>query len=230
MNRKLYFGIMFLIILSSCFVVNIFPLYTPETLTKMPGLDGEWNSKKETWIFEFNDSAKIYKLTLISSKTEPINMTEEMAIAAETDSTIKTDTAITLLETYEVGIVCLNGSYFMDLYPKEHNKCSQCSGNSAWWESHHLRVHTISKLIIEDDSLQICMLNNDWVEEQLDETEGEASNTEFPLLKALRINDDQIILTGNPEALQEFCAKNSTDTLIFPFPEAAFKKYKIDTK
>ena len=111
-----------LLILTSCGVFSLFPIYTDKTTVYFPELIGKWQQANETTTFiEFEqyDSAKnYYRLTVTDEK-------EGKEIL------------------FEGRIAQIGRDYFMDFYPI----CQDCFVNDTY-EWYYLPMHTFSKIQI----------------------------------------------------------------------------------
>ncbi len=96
------------------------------------------------------------------------------------------------------------GSYlFLDLYPQEPDI------KNDFYKFHLIPAHTFSRVWIEEDTLHLSMLDNDWLRDMIDQGE---LNIEHERL------DGGIVLTTATDILQEFVVRHAEDDRAFPVP------------
>ena len=162
-------------------IPSLHPLYTDQDLVFEPRLVGTWVGEDEddTWVFE-KSGEKQYELTFT-----------EDGVPAK----------------FEVHLVNLGGSLFMDFYPQELD-IEADTDNEFYW-LHWIPAHTFARVSIEEDVLRMEMLDADWVDTSL--AEGEVK------IKHERVNDN-IVLTASTKKLQPFMLECTEDEDAFADP------------
>jgi hypothetical protein len=110
-------------------------------------------------------------------------------------------------EKFRAQLVRLGDFLFLDLSPE-----AQANENNVRWWFHLIAGHSFSKVKITKDTLQLTLLNEDWLEKKI-------LAKEVPL--AHEYIDDRLILTGSTEELQAFVKKYGADKEAFPTDEEA---------
>ena len=97
---------------------------------------------------------------------------------------------------FEARVVRLGASNFMDIYPQ-----SSKEGNE-FYRAHFTRSHTIARVEISQDSIEMAFLNARWLKAKMDE-----KSVDTPCVKA----DDTLMLTGTTEEVQELVFSHAND-------------------
>ncbi len=218
MNTKfVVFAFFSLSILFQSCIPSLHPLYTEDKLVLIEDLLGIWTAdtldvedKKmkitinnddgphsETWSFE-KGSNKNYKLIHSDTKGKAAR--------------------------FNVHVVKLGVHYFLDFYRADPEKSDFEKHNISFdpdrlndLETFHLfPVHTFAKLEITDEHLKISMFDYEFVEKLFKE-------------KRIRIKhenvDDHIVLTAQPEELQQFLSKYADEAEAFMDPTTLKRKF-----
>lgn len=177
------------LVLFGCVVPSLNPLYMDQDLIVLSGLEGSWiDQYNGFWKFEkSNDNS--YRLSYAK------------------DSEPKEAEAI-----FDAHIIRLENHIFMDLYPKE-GAFRDDKGIEAF---HYVPTHTISKVQLHGDSLEINMLNPDWI------TEMDDNRLIFVGHEQMK---DGILLTANSKDLQKFINAYADDSEAFQKPAWQLKRY-----
>lgn len=217
MNSKLILLSFFIssLFIQSC-IPSLHPLYTEDKLVLIEDLLGIWTAdtltiedKKlkitiknddgdypELWSFE-KGVGKTYKLIHVDGKGKAAR--------------------------FETHIVQLGKNYFMDFYRTDPGK-SDKEQYSFGFDNEHLNglealhllpVHTFAKLEFTDEHLKISMFNHDFVEKLFKE-------------KRIRLKhelvDETIVLTAQPDELQQFLSKYADEEEAFLEPTTLKRK------
>lgn len=112
---------------------------------------------------------------------------------------------------FEAHLGKLGDATFLDLYPHMPETSNDLQ------KGHLLAVHTISRVWIGSDTLQIVMLDHAWLKKIL-ERDSEK-------VKHERVGD-QIVLTASTEELQKFVKRYADDPEAFPQRTAGLIRQK----
>jgi hypothetical protein len=163
------------------FVVSLQPFYTKVDLEADPGLSGTWRDKEGDVSFAFEAGAeKDYAL-----------------VVKETDGERETSSE------FEAHLMHLGGWWFIDLFPK--NK----SGEEEFYRVHFFRGHSIARVELGQDSMQMAFLSASWLRARIDE-----KSIDTPHERA----DETLLLTGTTEEVQELAYLYANDEKAFAHP------------
>ncbi len=101
---------------------------------------------------------------------------------------------------FEARVVRLGAFDFMDIYPQ-----SSKEGNESY-RAHFTRSHTIARVEISQDSIQMAFLSARWLKAKMDE-----KSVDTPCVKV----DDTLMLTGTTEEAQELVFSHANDDRAF---------------
>jgi hypothetical protein len=167
------------------FVVSLQPFYTQLDLEADARLNGMWSDKEGDVTFSIEqgtEKGKENEYRVVVKEKE-----EEQEVSGE----------------FEARVVRLGGSDFLDLYPE-----SSKEGND-FYRLHFMRAHTIARVDIQEDSIQLAFLSASWLKAGLDE-----KSVDTPCMKV----DDSLLLTGTTEDLQELVFSHTNDDEAFGDP------------
>ncbi len=167
------------------FIMSLQPLYTQLDLEADSRLNGMWTDKEGDVTFSFEEGAeegkeKAYTL-VVKDKDEGQEESGE----------------------FDVRLVRLGASYFLDIYPR-----SSKEGNE-FYRAHFTRAHTIARVEINQDSIQMAFLSASWLKAKMMEKSVDA-----PYVKT----EDALLLTGTTEEVQELVFSHANDDEAFPDP------------
>jgi hypothetical protein len=163
------------------FVVSLQPFYTKVDLEADPGLSGSWRDKEGDVSFVFEaGTEKEYALVV-----------KEIDGERETSG------------EFEAHLMHLGGSWFIDLFPK--NK----SGEGEFYRVHFFRGHSIARVELGQDSMQMAFLSARWLSSRIDER-----SIDTPHERA----DETLLLTGTTEEVQELAYIYANDERAFADP------------
>jgi len=104
---------------------------------------------------------------------------------------------------FEVRVVRLGTYHFLDIYPQSSKE------GSDFYRLHFTRAHTFARLEINEDSIQLAFLSASWLEAKMDE-----KSVDTPCVKV----DDELLLTGTTEEVQEFVFSYASNDEAFANP------------
>ncbi len=163
------------------FVVSLQPFYSKVDLEANPGLAGTWRDKEGCVSFTFEAGAeKEYTLVVKERKGEQETSGE-----------------------FEAHLMRLGGSLFIDFFPENN------SGEDEFHRVHFFRGHSIARVELEQDSMQMTFLNASWLNAQIEE-----NAIDTPHVKA----DGSLLLTGTTEEVQELAYLYANDEKAFADP------------
>jgi len=163
------------------FVVSLQPFYTKADLETHPGLTGSWKDEDGEVTFTF-DAATEKDYTLIVKEREG-----EQETSGE----------------FEAHLIRLGGWWFIDFFPKNN------SGEDTFHRVHFFRGHSIARVELRQDSLQMAFLNATWLSARIEE-----KSIDTPHEKA----DGSLLLTGSTEEVQELAYLYGNDEKAFAEP------------
>ena len=159
------------------FITSLQPFYTQLDLEADSRLNGIWSDKEGDVTFSFKErkeeEGKEYKLVVKEKDGE-------QEVSGE----------------FEARVVRLGAFDFMDVYPQ-----SSKEGNE-FYRAHFTRAHTIARVEISQDSIQMAFLSARWLKAKLDE-----ESVDTPCVKV----DDTLMLTGTTEEVQELVFSHAND-------------------
>jgi len=163
------------------FVVSLQPFYTKVDLEADPGLTGSWTDKEGDVTFTFEaGTEKQYKLVVKEKEGEQETSGE-----------------------FEAHLIRLGGSWFIDFFPEND------SGEDEFHRIHFFRGHSIARVELGQDSLQMAFLSARWVSARIEE-----KSIDTPHEKV----DGSLLLTGTTEELQQLANLYANDEKAFADP------------
>ena len=162
----------------SLFTTSLQPFYTQLDLEADSRLNGLWSDKEGEVTFSFEErkekgKEKEYKLVVKEKDGE-------QEVSGE----------------FEARVVRLGAFYFLDIYPQ-----SSKEGNE-FYRAHFTRAHTIARVEISQDSIQMAFLSARWLKAKMDE-----KSVDTPCVEA----DDTLMLTGTTQEVQELVFSHAND-------------------
>jgi hypothetical protein len=167
------------------FVMSLEPFYTDVDLQSDSRLNETWTDKEGDVTFAFEQGRekgkeKVYELVVKEKDGE-------QQVSGK----------------FEVRLVQLGAFWFLDIYPKSSE------GVSEFYRMHFIRAHTIARVEIKQDSIQMAFLNASWLKAKIKE-----NSVDTPYVKA----NDALLLTGTTEELQELVLRYANDDQAFADP------------
>jgi hypothetical protein len=176
------------------FVESLQPSYTPLDLETDSRLNGTWSYEEGDVTFSFEQGKekgkeKEYKLVVKEKDGE-----QEVS------------------SVFEARVVRLGAFCFLDIYPHSTEE-----GNE-FYRGHFIRAHTIVRVEIKQDSIQMAFLSASWLKVKMEE-----NSVDTPYVKA----DDTVLLTGNTQEVQELVLSCANDDEAFADP-VLLKKQRVE--
>jgi hypothetical protein len=165
----------------SVFVVSLNPFYSQLDLEADSGWVGTWGDKDGEVSFTFEAGPE----------------KEYTLVVKEKDGEKETS------GEFEAHFMRLGGSLFIDLFPKNND------GEDAFHRVHFFRGHSIARVELEQDSMQLAFLSASWLSAQIEE-----KSIDTPHEKA----DGSLLLTGTTEEVQELANLHANDEKAFVEP------------
>jgi len=163
------------------FAVSLQPFYTKVDLEVDPGLVGTWKDAEGDVSFTFGaETEKEYTL-----------------VVKERDGEQETS------GEFEAHLMHLGGSWFIDFFPKNN------SAGDGFYRVHFFRGHSIARVDLRQDSMQMAFLSASWLKAQIEE-----KSIDTPHAKA----DGSLLLTGTTEEVQELAYLYANDEKAFGDP------------
>jgi len=163
------------------FALSLQPFYTPVDLETDQALAGAWTTKEGDVTFSFEQmKGKEYKLVVKEREGEK-----------ETNS------------QFEAHLVRLGSNLFLDFLP------NGASEGSEFYQMHLFRAHSIARIELSRDTLQMAFLDGSWLKKKIDEKSVDISHERM---------DGTLLLTGATEEVQDLVFLHSNDSEAFPEP------------
>jgi hypothetical protein len=163
------------------FVVSLRPFYTKLDLEADPRLIGTWRDPEGDVSFTFEaGTEKEYALVV-----------KEREGGQETSG------------EFEAHLLRLGGSWFIDFFPKNNN------GEDEFHRVHFFRGHSIARVELGQDSMQMAFLSAGWLRARIEE-----KSIDTPHENA----DGSLLLTGRTEEVQELANLYANDEKAFADP------------
>lgn len=166
----------------SPFITSLQPLYTQLDLEADSRLNGNWSDKEGDVTFSFEE------------RKEEGKEKEYKLVVEEKDGEQKVS------GEFEARVVGLGAFYFLDIYPQ-----SSKEGNE-FYRAHFARVHTIARVEINQDSIQMAFLSASWLKARIEE-----KSVDTPCVEV----DDTLMLTGTTKEVQELVFSHANDDEAF---------------
>jgi hypothetical protein len=99
--------------------------------------------------------------------------------------------------SFEARLTELDGAMFLDLYPQA----------SDYDPGLHLPVHTLARLTIEEDTISIALMMDDWLRQSIDQHDLNLAHE--------RLADGAIVLTAPTRELQSFIKSHANSREAF---------------
>ena len=176
--------------LFSC-VWSLQPLFEEKDLVFEPGLVGTWKSaeSEDTWTFERTQNSNAY--VLIFHQAEFGGMGSEKTVPGDT-------------VRFEAGLGRLGGHLFIDLIPEQTGNPQVRNDLFNW---HFIRAHSVARVRLEKDELELADLNEDWLEKAI-----QSGKVKIAHARA----EDGLVVTAPTKELQKLVVKYAEDKEAFP--------------
>lgn len=163
----------------SVFVLSLQPSYTPADLQTDQGLEGLWTVTGGDATFCF----------------EPGQQKDYTVTVKETDGG-RVATA-----EFEAHLIRVGAFWFLDFLPNAE------AGGSEFYQMHLFRAHSIARLEVSRDKLQMAFLDSGWLQKTIDEKSVDIS---------FQKTDGTLLLTGTTEEVQDLLFLHGNDDGAFP--------------
>ncbi len=191
-RRGIYYSVVIIgsvLLLSSCGIFSLHPLFKDENLIVKNELIGTWQSATESGLAVMIDS-------IGHSKYEFVMIDGEDTV------------------DFEMGLLQLNNQYFIDLYPTE--ECNFPSGGNCdmleMMVRNYIPVHTFMKLDYTNGTLILTEFDNERLIDLF-------SNNRIRLPHEMINEDEYVVITASTEDLQKFISRYANDEEAFNEPE-----------
>jgi len=183
--------IIIILFLAGC-IPSIHPLYTSKDVVFNPLLVGDWFEKDNSnrWKFERSGDT-LYKLTYF-------------------ENGVFGNDSIETLSEFDVHLIRLDGTYFIDLYPGDNSHIPI----SGLLSSTLLPVHTFAKLLFRNGEFKISFFSSEWLKQSI---------LDKKLNIAYEKTNDLIVLTAPTKDLQEMVLSNVDNPDAFIEPKTLTK-------
>jgi hypothetical protein len=163
------------------FVVSLSPFYSKPDLQTDLRLAGTWTDPEGDVRFTFEaGTEKEYRLVVKEREGEQETSGE-----------------------FAAHLIRLGGSWFIDFFPKDN------SGEAGFHRLHFFRGHSIARVELGHDSMQMAFFSANWLGAQIEE-----KTIDTPHIKA----DGSLLLTGTTEEVQELADLYANDEKAFADP------------
>ena len=199
--KFLKWGILGLAVMTwlSC-VVSLQPLFDDGYLVSEPGLIGTWKvaDDADTWTFEKAERME-YLLTQRQAEYDL-----EKPVGSETPSQkVPGDTV-----RFRARLGRLGAGLFLDLIPTEQGNPEV---RNDLYNAHMVPGHTLARIWLDQDSLRIVFLDEEWLTEAIKD-----GRIALPFVEA----EGFLVLTAPTSGLQTFILKYGGDKRAFPLQSA----------
>jgi len=166
---------------SSGFALSLQPSYTPADAELDLGLVGAWTTKEGDVTFRFEQGeGKSYKVAV-----------------TETDGGKESSAE------FEAHLMRLGGFSFLDFFP------NTVPGGSDFLLLHLLRAHSIARVELSPDMLQMAFFDGGWLQKKIKEKSVDVSYQE---------TNGMLLLTGPTDEVQNLLFLHGNDSEAFPDP------------
>lgn len=188
MKTRIFIYLLIAVMISSCGVVSLHPLFTKETLIFRNDMLGEWidkNSERSEWKFEKDNDKESpgYLMTYSGEKA----LSDELEIYQ-----------------YDVHLVKLDQYYFLDF---ERVLSEEEESNYFSNIAPLLPAHSFAKIEFKDNEMKLYFFDAENLEKLLEQQKIR--------IKHERLKDDTFVLTASSEELQKFVVKYANQAEAF---------------
>jgi len=176
------------------FVMSLQPVYTRIDLETDSRLIGQWRDEEGEVTFSFEQGTEKGKENEYKLVVKEKNGDKEVS------------------GEFEAHIVRLGRTCFLDIYPQSSE------GGSEFYRMHFARAHTMARIEIGEDSVQLEFLSAESLKTKIDEKSVDTPCAEV---------DGALLLTGTTEEVQEFLFSEENDDKGFVDP-LRLQKVKVE--
>ena len=163
------------------FVLALEPFYTPADLQSDQALVGAWATTEDDATFNFEPGEGQKYRVVVKEKDEGRESSAE----------------------FEAHLMRLGGLWFIDFLPNGE------TAGSEFYQRHLFRAHSIARIDLSQDTLQMTFLDATWLEKKIDEKAVDISHQKV---------DGMLLLTGTTEEVQDLLFLHGNDDEAFPDP------------
>lgn len=163
------------------FVLSLEPFYTPADLQSDQALLGAWTTTEGDATFNFEPGEGQKYRVVVKEKDEGRESSAE----------------------FEAHLMRLGALWFIDFLPNGE------TAGSEFYQRHLFRAHSIARIDLSQDTLQMTFLDATWLEKKIDEKAVDLSHQKV---------DGTLLLTGSTEEVQDLLFLHGNDDGAFPDP------------
>jgi hypothetical protein len=188
------------ILVSSCILSSLFPLFKESDLIRDDRIIGSWLAEQredyiEYWTFEWLDTAETGQGFFGQDEWAEYNTGKTYRVTVSENS-LEQDFAANLLE--------LDGKTYIDFYPVDF----EIEHNFLAW--HMVPVHLFAQIEIAGNKLIFYWFDPDYFAEQIEQNKVKISHVN---------NNGQILITASTNELQKFVKKYGRDVINYSEPD-----------
>lgn len=176
------------LLLNGCLLTSFNPFFKPADVVTNNLLLGDWIGKNA--LLTFSQLENSAYLVNYKDCEDPYNAPDDYSTCTVADLT--------------VNLIKLGDNYFFDVYPRNY-----LNSDNLFLNLHVRPAHSLAKVKIEKNRLEIRMVSYSWVQEHLENSKEKLSHIKV---------DDLITLTATIEELQAFVLKHQNDPGFFDDP------------
>lgn len=211
-NRFIAILLGIMLLSSGCMVISVYPFYSGDLVRFDQSLVGRWDAGAgEYWEFSKKQDDDRYLITII----------DDEVIVGIMEGTLFDAGGYTFMDMYpwdfEYKQVVQGFEYLVESLGDSVSSSVDFDADydvgtemDLWWNNMHLMpTHSVLRVVKKDaDTLQLAMLDVEWLTDQLKENPGLISY-ELPGQESSDImgEDDPILLTASTKELQRFIAR-----------------------
>ena len=166
---------------SGGFVLSLEPSYMPANLESDQALLGAWTTTEGDATFNFEQGEGQKYRVVVKEKDEGRESSAE----------------------FEAHLMRLGALWFIDFLPNGE------AGGSEFYQRHLFRAHSIARIELSQDTLEMAFLDATWLQKNIDERAVDISHQKI---------DGMLLLTGATEEVQHLLFLHGNDDGAFPDP------------
>jgi len=178
----------FLVLVTSCGIPSLHPLYTKKDLILDHHLEGVWISE------ENSSEESVWKITKVKNNQKNEDSKDDDSDKRyRLEHSQKGETVI-----FDLFLIKLGDATYLDFFPNEFPDCY----DSFFVIYHFLPVHTFAKVSFQKNQITINQFNEKFIKDLIEKNKIRISHEKV---------DDSILLTAPTEELQKFVMKYTDD-------------------
>ena len=163
------------------FVLSLAPSYTPADLESDHGLVGTWTTTEGDATLNFEQGEQGEYRVVVREKDGGRESSAE----------------------FEAHLMRLGALWFIDFLPIRE------AGGGEFYQMHLFRAHSIARIELSEDTLQMVFFDATWLQKKIDEKAVDISHQK---------TDGTLLLTGTTEEVQQLLFLHGNDDGAFPDP------------